>query len=149
MRKTRVLAAVLAASGLVYGTSLLAHGATEASAKGKPMEYHKDAQRMQIKSMNIDGTNAYLEDIVSSNDPKAPISCGLFRIEQGNSLTYTYDYDEAKIILEGGMHVSDGHSKVHAKPGDILFFPKGSTITFTSDDYGLGFICGQRERDGA
>lgn len=149
MRKTRVLATVLAASGLIYGASLMAHGATDVPSKGKKMEYHKDAQHMQLKSMNVPDTHAFLQDIVASDDPKAPIACGLFRMEKGKSLTYTYGYDEAKIILEGDMHVSDGYSKVHAKAGDVLFFPKGSTITFTSDDYGLGFICGQRERDGA
>ena len=149
MRKTHIAGVILAATGMVYGASLMAHGATDAQTHGKKMEYHKDAQQMKLKSMEVPGTHAFLQDIVSSNDPKAPIACGLFRMEKGKSLTYTYGYDEAKIILEGDMHVSDGYSKVHAKPGDVLFFPKGSTITFTSDDYGLGFICGQRERDGA
>lgn len=148
MRKSYLATSVLAGATLFFGVLSLAHG-VDAPAKGEKMEYFKNAQKMKIKSMNVEGTNAFLEDIVSSNDPKAPISCGLFRMEKGNSLTYTYTYDEVKIILEGMMTVSDGHSTVKAKKGDVLLFPKGSTIKFTSDSYGLGFICGQRALDGA
>ncbi|SVC23197.1 uncharacterized protein METZ01_LOCUS276051, partial [marine metagenome] len=28
--------------------------------------------------------------------------------------------------------------------GDLLYFPKGTSITFSTDDFGLGFFCGQR-----
>ena len=47
------------------------------------------------------------------------------------------------------MNVNDGTQTVKAVPGDVLFFPVGSTITFSSDSSGTGFICGQREIDGA
>ncbi len=141
MRKSYLIVAMLSAMAVPYSAGLSA---------GRPkMKYFKNAQRMQLESMNVEGTNAFLTDVVSSNDPKAPITCGLFRMEKGKPLTYTYDYDEAKIILEGDMTVSDGGSTVKAKPGDVLLFPRGATITFTSDDYGLGFICGQRKFGGA
>lgn len=149
MKKSYLVGAVLTTIGMFYGASLMAHGAADAPQKTVKMQYFKNAQKMKIKSMNVEGTNAYLEDIVASQDPKAPIACGLFRMEKGKSLTYTYGYDEAKIIVEGEMYVNDGSTKVKAKRGDVLFFPKGSTITFSSDSYGVGFICGQREFDGA
>ena len=45
-----------------------------------------------------------------------------------------------KIILEGQFEISDETGqKVTAKPGDVFFFPKGSKITFTTEDYGLAF----------
>ena len=34
--------------------------------------------------------------------------------------------------------------KVEAKPGDLFYFPKGTAVTFTTSDFGLGFFCGQR-----
>ena len=34
--------------------------------------------------------------------------------------------------------------KVSAKPGDLFYFPKGTAVTFTTSDFGLGFFCGQR-----
>ena len=83
-----------------------------------------------------------------SNDPDSPITCGLFRMEKGTELQYTYTYDEAKIILEGEMTISekDGATIV-AKAGDILYFDKGAEMTFASNSSGLGFYCGQRSAD--
>lgn len=149
MKKTYWAVAVVTTIGMFYGAALMAHGAADAPDKRVKMQYFKNAQKMKIRSMNVEGTNAFLQDIVASNDPKAPIACGLFRMEKGNSLTYTYGYDEAKIIVDGEMYVNDGATKVKATKGDVLFFPKGATITFSSDSYGVGFICGQRAFDGA
>ena len=45
-----------------------------------------------------------------------------------------------KIILEGSFDISDeAGNKVHAVPGDVFYFPKGSKITFSTDDYGYAF----------
>lgn len=63
---------------------------------------------------------------------------------------YTYTYDECKIIVEGSFTISDETGKsVHAKPGDVFFFPNGAKITFTTDDYGLAFYTGQRKQGAA
>jgi ethanolamine utilization protein EutQ (cupin superfamily) len=94
------------------------------------------------------GDNAYLGDLFSSDkiNPESPISSGLFRLKKGEPLTYTYKYDEMKIILEGDYTISDETGQtVEAKPGDVFFFPKNSTITFTTTDYGLAFYVGQRK----
>lgn len=109
----------------------------------------------------ISADNAFLGDVTSSGtsslkhvqpcpDDSAPISAGFYRQEKGTPLTYTYTYHEMKIIVEGEFDISDanGH-KVHAVPGDVLYFPKGSTITFSSPTYGLGFFVGQRKEGGA
>ena len=88
---------------------------------------------------------AYLEDFSVSEDLKKPITCGLFRLEKGNSLTYTYTYHEMKLVIDGEFRISDETgTEVLATTGDLLYFPKGSTITFSTSDYGLGFFCGQR-----
>ena len=66
-------------------------------------------------------------------------------MEKGTPLVYTYTYDEVKIILEGECSITDEEgTKVTAKPGDAFMFPKGTTITFESEDYLLAFYCGQR-----
>ena len=88
---------------------------------------------------------AYLEDFSVSEDLEKPITCGLFRLEKGNSLTYTYTYHEMKLVIDGEFRISDETgTEVLATTGDLLYFPKGSTITFSTSDYGLGFFCGQR-----
>ena len=96
--------------------------------------------------------NVYLEDVFSSEDtdPEKAISSGLFRLEKGKELVYTYTYDEMKIILEGDFTISDetGQS-VKAVPGDHFYFPKGVKVTFTTETYGLGFFVGQRKKGSA
>ncbi len=109
------------------------------------MKHFKNAQKMDISSLNIDGINAYLQDVGTSNDADAPISFGFFRMEAGNPLEYTYSYDECKIIVEGEMTVEEvGGETVNVSPGDVLFFSKGTKTIFSSKSSGLGFYCGQR-----
>ena len=50
-----------------------------------------------------------------------------------------------KFIVEGSFTIEDetGQKKT-VKAGDLLYFPKGTAMTFTTDDFGLGFFCGQR-----
>ena len=47
------------------------------------------------------GVSAYLDDFAVSDDSHSPITAGLFRLEKGKELTYTYTYHEMKIVLEG------------------------------------------------
>ena len=115
-------------------------------AGAQKMQIFKNAQSKPLDSLNVDGVNAFLTDVVSSNDPDAPISCGLFRMEKGNPLEYTYTYDEAKIIVEGEMTIAEqGGQSFKAVAGDVVYFDKGAEIVFTSESYGIGFYCGQRK----
>jgi len=82
--------------------------------------------------------------------PTAPISAGFYRLDPGTPLVYTYTYDEMKIIVDGDFDISDESGQsVKATKGDVFFFPKGSVITFKTENGGLGFFCGQRGKDGA
>ena len=93
---------------------------------------------------------AFLDDFVVSEDAEKPITSGLFRLEKGNHLTYTYTYHEMKLIIDGEFKIMDETgTEVIATVGDLLYFPKGSTITFSTPDYGVGFFCGQRGKDEA
>lgn len=144
MKPVTFFSAAVMAATLAVTASVSAHG-VEVAAGSKNLKIFKDAQSMPIASMNEPGVNAYFEDIVGSADPTAPISCGLFRMEKGQPLVYTYDYDDTKIILDGHIYFSDGEQKVKGEKGDVLFFPKGATITFSTDDSGLAYACGQRK----
>ncbi len=98
-----------------------------------------------LTPMDEEGVSAYLDDFAVSDDPNSPITAGLFRLEKGKKLTYTYTYHEMKMVIEGEFNISDSSGmEVKATPGDLLYFPKGSTITFSTPNYGLGFFCGQR-----
>lgn len=70
----------------------------------------------------------FLGDIFSSQklDAEKPIACGLYRLEKGDPLVYTYTYHEMKIIIEGEFQITDETGKsVTARPGDIFYFGKG------------------------
>ena len=117
-------------------------------AENNRMKHYPNGQATELASMNKEGVNAFVKDIVFSNDPDAPITCGLFRMEKGKPLQYTYTFDEAKIIVEGEMTISEeGGETVEAKAGDILYFEEGAIMTFTSNSSGLGFYCGQRSAE--
>lgn len=111
------------------------------------MTYFEQAtKRTELPNMEYEGCNAFLADLVTSEDPEKTIAGGFFRMEKSDKpLVYTYTYHEMKIIVEGEMIISDEEGNTaHAKPGDVFYFPKGSVITFQSPSTGLGFFCGQR-----
>lgn len=139
-------------SNLLFFVATLAmlFGFTNSSAEDQKqlMEFYQDGQSTELPSMEIDGVHAYIKDMIFTNDPDSPMVCGMFRMEKGAPLEYTYTYDDIKIILEGEMTVSEeGGKTVEAKPGDIFLYREGAKVTFTSNTSGLGFYCGQRSAD--
>ncbi len=109
------------------------------------MKFFEKTQSMDIASLNIEGINAFLQDVVSSNDEDAPITCGMFRMEEGKPLDYTYSYAECKIMLEGEMTITENGSTASMKPGDVVYFDKDTSVTFSSNSSGLAFYVGQRK----
>lgn len=110
------------------------------------MKHFSGARDKEIKSLGIDGINAFLEDTVSSNNPTAPITAGFFRMEAGNPLEYTYSYDECKIMLAGEMTITEeGGDTVTLQPGDVIYFSAGTKVVFSSETSGTAFYVGQRK----
>ena len=109
------------------------------------MKYFEKTQSMDIASLNIEGINVFLQDVVSSNYKDAQSTCGMFRMEAGKPLEYTYSYAECKIMLEGEMTISENGSTATMKPGDVVYFDKGTSVTFASNSSGLAFYVGQRK----
>ncbi|KAF4121393.1 Ethanolamine utilization protein EutQ [Geosmithia morbida] len=118
------------------------------SSDSPAFQFYPQAQSA-FKIPLLANDNAYLGDIFSSESTSdAPISSGLFRLKEGQPLTYTYKYDEMKIFLEGDYTITDTTGQTtKAKPGDVVFFPKGSTITFETENGGLAFYVGQRKKN--
>ncbi|QMU62371.1 MAG: DUF861 domain-containing protein [Gammaproteobacteria bacterium] len=109
------------------------------------MKHLGNSVSTELPSMKIDGVNAYIKDIVFSNDPDSPITCGLFRMQKGKELQFAFDYDETSIILEGKMAMAEkGGETIVMKTGDVIYLEEGADITYTSDFSALVFYCGQR-----
>ncbi|KIV90705.1 hypothetical protein B0A52_06818 [Exophiala mesophila] len=104
----------------------------------------------EFKPPLIANENAFLGDVFTTDDSEKPMSAGIYRLEKGTPLVYTYTYHETKIILEGEFDITDETGQtVHAVAGDVFYFPKGSVITFTTNSYGLAFYTGQRAQGAA
>lgn len=43
---------------------------------------------------------------------------------------WTLSYDEVNVVLEGELHVKTQSGTTIAKPGDVIFIPKGSSVDF-------------------
>ncbi len=74
------------------------------------------------------GTNVRLKDVITSGDG-APMAAGYMALNQGE-FPWTLSYDEMDIVLEGELVITRGGEQIRGGPGDVLFIPKGSAITF-------------------
>ncbi len=111
-----------------------------------PMIHYSEAQKLQQPPMGRAGINAWLGDVAVSRDDDKTIAAGFFRLEKSDEpLVYEYTHHQMKVIVEGSMIIKDETDyRVVARPGDVFYFIKGSVITFSSEDYGIGFFCSQR-----
>ena len=123
---TRIAAIASAFAVAFVGATAFARGA---SAEGAKMTHVDNAQAMDIKSMEMPGIDARLgRDVVGSDDPEKPITCAFFRLESSaEPLTYDYDYDEVKIVLDGVITVSDGSSASTPTRETCCCCPRGRT----------------------
>jgi ethanolamine utilization protein EutQ len=74
------------------------------------------------------GTNVWLKDVVGTQD-RSPMGAGYMSLDKGE-MQWTLNYDEMDIVLEGELVITRGHEQVRGKTGDVIYIPKGSSITF-------------------
>lgn len=92
--------------------------ATQTDATMEPFPYPGPPPGMQVRT----------GDVVTGDDG-APMAAGYMEITAGE-FPWTLTYDEVQIVLEGELHLGgDAGGKV-GRPGDVLYVPKGSSITF-------------------
>jgi ethanolamine utilization protein EutQ len=74
------------------------------------------------------GTNVWLKDVVITQD-RSPMGAGYMSLDKGE-MQWTLTYDEIDIVLEGELVITRGGEQVRGKTGDVIYIPKGSSITF-------------------
>jgi ethanolamine utilization protein EutQ len=74
------------------------------------------------------GTNVWLKDVVTTQD-RSPMGAGYMSLDKGE-MQWTLAYDEIDIVLEGELVITRGSEQVRGKTGDVIYIPKGSSITF-------------------
>jgi ethanolamine utilization protein EutQ len=70
-----------------------------------------------------------LTDVVTAKD-RAPMTAGFMAWRRDDSFPWKLDYDEVDLVLEGVLHVEIDGRVLEARPGDVVFIPKGSAIVF-------------------
>ncbi|KII86183.1 hypothetical protein PLICRDRAFT_177769 [Plicaturopsis crispa FD-325 SS-3] len=93
------------------------------------------------------GNGAEIEDVYQTDDEEKPITSGIFTVTKADApFVYVYKYHELKVILEGTLVLKDEATGVDitATAGDVIKIKKGTTVTFSSPDFGRAFYVGQR-----
>src|ERR1041385_2303400 len=81
-----------------------------------------------LEGKTIPGTNVWKKDVVVTQD-RSPMGAGYMSLDKGE-MQWTLTYDEVDIVLEGELVITRGNEQVRGKTGDVIYIPKGSSITF-------------------
>jgi ethanolamine utilization protein EutQ len=81
-----------------------------------------------LEGKTTPGTNVWLKDVVVTQD-RSPMGAGYMSLDKGE-MQWTLTYDEIDIVLEGELVITRGNEQVRGKTGDVIYIPKGSSITF-------------------
>ena len=79
------------------------------------------------------GMHVWLRDVVVTQD-RSPIGAGYMSLDKGE-MQWTLTYDEVDIVLEGELVITRGNEQVRGKTGDVIYIPKGSSITFGTPNW--------------
>ncbi len=79
------------------------------------------------------GTNVWWKAVVGEQDG-SPMLAGYMSLDKGEAQR-TLDRDEINIVLEGELVIRRGGEQVRGKTGDVIYIPKGSSITFGTPNW--------------
>ena len=86
-----------------------------------------------LEGKTTPGTNVWLKDVVVTQD-RSPMGAGYMSLDKGE-MQWTLTYDEIDIVLEGELVITRGNEQVRGKTGDVIYIPKGSSITFGTPNW--------------
>ncbi|MEP7134266.1 MAG: cupin domain-containing protein [Chloroflexota bacterium] len=86
-----------------------------------------------LEGKTTPGMNVWLKDVVVTQD-RSPMGAGYMSLDQGE-MAWTLTYDEIDIVLEGELVITRDNEQVRGKTGDVIFIPKGSSITFGTPNW--------------
>jgi len=86
-----------------------------------------------LEGKTTPGTNVWLKDVVVTQD-RSPMGAGYMSLDKGE-MAWTLTYDEIDIVLEGELVITRGSEQVRGKTGDVIYIPKGSSITFGTPNW--------------
>ncbi len=75
------------------------------------------------------GRHIGLTDVVTGKDG-SPMTAGFMEWSRVDSFPWKLDYAEIDSVLEGVLHLGIEGRVLEARPGDVVFIPKGSSVIF-------------------
>lgn len=114
----------------------------------KPADYsppggvvHVDGRALTMPSfpfeINRPEMDVRLEDVITAKHG-SPMAAGFMSLHKG-SFPWTLTYAEIQFVIEGELHlITDKGTKI-GKPGDVLYIPKGTSITFSTPQWAKFF----------
>lgn len=106
--------------------------AQEPAVSTRPPVRHVDARAITLEPFPYDGPepgqSVMCGDVVTSAHG-SPIAAGFLTLTRG-SFPWTLTYDEIEYVIEGELHIGLPSGPVVGRPGDVLYVPKGTAITF-------------------
>lgn len=107
-------------------------GAPAPTVSRKPPVLHASIRDAKLEPFPYPGPPADMAvntvDVVTADDG-SPVAAGYMSITKGE-FPWTLTYDEVQVVLEGELHLGGEAGGKIGRPGDVLFVPKGSSITF-------------------
>lgn len=80
-----------------------------------------------------EGMDVRVVDVITEADG-SPMAAGYMTMTKGE-FPWTLTYDEVQVVLEGELHLGGEAGGKVGRPGDILYVPKGSSITFGTPNW--------------
>jgi ethanolamine utilization protein EutQ len=93
---------------------------------------HVDSRQVVSEPFPFDGPEAGMDvrvaDVVTA-EHGATMGVGFLSLTRG-CFPWTLTYDEVEYVIEGELHLGTPKGMVIGRPGDILYVPRGTNVTF-------------------
>jgi ethanolamine utilization protein EutQ len=98
---------------------------------------HVDGRDIRLAPFPFDVNRPNMDirllDVITS-EHGSPMAAGLMSFREG-SFPWTLNYAEIDLVLEGELHIETTQGTVIGRPGDVLYIPEGSGITFATPSW--------------
>lgn len=98
----------------------------------RPPVRHVDARDVRLTPFPFPGPepgqDVRVADVVT-DEHGSPLGAGFLTLTRG-CFPWTLTYDEVEYVVEGELHIGTDDGVVVGRPGDVLYVPRGASITF-------------------
>jgi ethanolamine utilization protein EutQ len=94
--------------------------------------FHSDEIQFN-ESNKLPTTEVYLKDVVNSSISET-MSGGWAKYPKGASNSWTLDYDEFIVVINGVFTIHSEGKTITVKAGDFFFITRGTSVVYQADE---------------